>query len=78
MKKIREFAAAPDVVAVGVLHDLNLAARFADNIVLLNEARVVAHGTAAEVFTIERIESVFGVKATFVPLEGAGLYLNFD
>ena len=78
MKKIREFAAAPDVVAVGVLHDLNLAARFADNIVLLNEARVVGHGTAAEVFTIERIESVFGVKATFVPLEGAGLYLNFD
>ena len=78
MKKIREFAAAPDVVAVGVLHDLNLAARFADHIVLLNEARVVANGTAAEVFTIERIESVFGVKATFVPLEGSGLYLNFD
>jgi len=78
MKKIREFATAPDVVTVGVLHDLNLAARFADHIVLLNAAHVVASGTAAEVFTIERIESVFGVKASFVPLERSGLYLAFE
>src|SRR5512140_3105935 len=33
MKKVREFAAAPDVVTVGVVHDLNLAARFADQLV---------------------------------------------
>ncbi|HYK22880.1 MAG TPA: ATP-binding cassette domain-containing protein, partial [Pyrinomonadaceae bacterium] len=42
MKKVRAFAEAPDVVIVGVVHDLNLAARFADNIVMLNDARVIA------------------------------------
>ena len=78
MKKIKEFAAASDVVTVGVVHDLNLAARFADHIVLLNEARIVASGTAAEVLTTERIHAVFGVRPTFVPSSDSGLHLIFD
>ena len=75
MKKIRRFAAATDVVTVGVVHDLNLATQFADNIVLLDKGRVVAHGIAAEVLTVERIHDVFGVKATFLPDASSGLHL---
>jgi iron complex transport system ATP-binding protein len=78
MKKIREFSAASDVVTVGVVHDLNLAARFADHIVLLNEARIVASGTPAEVLTTERIHSVFGVHPTFVPSSDSGIHLIFN
>jgi iron complex transport system ATP-binding protein len=78
MKKVRVFTDAPDVVTVGVVHDLNLAARFADQIVLLNEGRVVANGTAPEVLTAERIRDVFGVEPTFVPVEQSGVYLVFD
>jgi iron complex transport system ATP-binding protein len=78
MKKVRGFADAPDVVTVGVLHDLNLAARFADQIVLLNRGTVVATGTAAEVLTTDRIRDVFGVEPTFVPVKQAGVHLIFD
>src|SRR5215216_558813 len=78
MKKIREFAATSDVVSVGVVHDLNLAARFADHIVLLSEARIVASGTPSEVLTTERIHSVFGVNPTLVPSGDSGLHLIFD
>ena len=78
LKKIRRFTDAPDVVTVGVVHDLNLAARFADQIVLLNEGRVVANGTPAEVLTAERIEAVFAVKPTFIPSEHSGVHLVFD
>lgn len=78
LKKIRKFTDAPDVVTVGVVHDLNLAARFADQIVLLNEGRVVANGTPAEVLTAERIEAVFAVKPTFIPSEHSGVHLFFD
>ena len=77
MKKVRAFA-APDVVAVGVVHDLNLAARFADQIVLLNHGRVTASGAPAEVLTHERIRDVFGVEPTFVPAGQSGLHLIFD
>ena len=78
MKKVRGFADAPDVVTVGVVHDLNLAARFADQIVLLNNGRVVATGVAADVLTAGRIRDVFGVEPTFVPVEQSGVHLLFD
>ena len=78
LKKIRTFTDAPDVVTVGVVHDLNLAARFADQIVLLNKRRVVANGTPAEVLTAERIQQVFEVTPTFVPSEHSGVHLIFN
>jgi iron complex transport system ATP-binding protein len=78
MKKVRAFADASDVVTVGVVHDLNLAARFADQIVLLDQGRVVAAGSPADVLTRERIRGVFGVEPTFVTVGQSGLHLIFD
>ncbi len=78
MKKVREFASAPDVVTVGVVHDLNLAARFADHIVMLNNGRAIANGSPEEVLTKELIKEVFEVEPVFVPVEGGGMHLLFD
>ena len=78
MKKLRGFAAAPDIITVGVVHDLNLAARFADQIVLLDLGRVVASGRADEVLTSDRIRTVFGVEPTFVPVKDSGVHLIFN
>ncbi len=78
MNKIRNFTDASDVVTVGVVHDLNLAARFADQIVLLSQGRIVASGTPTEVLTAARIRDVFQVETTFVPVEKTGVHLVFD
>ncbi len=78
MKKVQTFTKAPDVVTVGVVHDLNLAARFADQIVLLNQGRVVATGTPAEVLTADLIHEVFAVAPTFVQVPQSGVHLVFD
>jgi iron complex transport system ATP-binding protein len=78
MKKVRDFAAASDVVTVGVVHDLNLAARFADQVVLIDKGSVVADGAPREVLTAERIRDVFGVEPTFVTTGQSGLHLMFD
>ncbi|MFN2531689.1 MAG: heme ABC transporter ATP-binding protein [Pyrinomonadaceae bacterium] len=78
MKKVRSFASAPNVVTVGVVHDLNLAARFADQVVLMNESKVVAVGTSGEVLTADHISTVFGVEPTFVTLPDSGMHLIFD
>jgi len=45
------------------LHDLNLAARYCDHLVLLDRARVVAAGTPEAILTSELIGSVYGVEA---------------
>jgi len=78
MKRIRSFTAAGNVVTVGVVHDLNLAARFADQILMLNGGRIVANGTPAEVLTTERISQVFGVQPTMVQTHDSGLHLIFN
>jgi ABC-type cobalamin/Fe3+-siderophores transport systems, ATPase components len=78
MKKVRAFAGDRDVVTVGVVHDLNLAARFADQIVLLNHGRLVATGAATDVLTVDLIQATFGVKPTFVAGNGSGVHLFFD
>jgi iron complex transport system ATP-binding protein len=78
MKKVREFTSSPDVVTVGVVHDLNLAARFADHLVVINDGKIIASGKPDEVLTKERIVEVFEVEPTFVPIEGMGVHLVFD
>ncbi|WP_018632524.1 ABC transporter ATP-binding protein [Neomegalonema perideroedes] len=48
---------------IAVLHDLNLAARHADHLVLLAPGRLVAQGTPEEVLTPEHVEDAFGMRA---------------
>lgn len=78
MKKVRVFTDAPDVVTVGVVHDLNLAARFADQIVLMNHGKVIAAGAGGEVLTSDLIRNVFAVEPTFIPVPESGVHLIFD
>ena len=60
MRALRSVAAEGCGV-IAVLHDLNLAAAFADRVVLLADGRIVAVGTPAEVFREDRLSDVFGV-----------------
>jgi iron complex transport system ATP-binding protein len=78
MKKVREFAAASDAVTVGVVHDLNLAARFSDDIVLMNKGRIISAGPTTTVLTPDRIREIFGVEAEFVETSPSSLHLIFS
>lgn len=49
-----------------VLHDLNLAARYADRLVFLRKGRVAAVGTPKELMTEAIIEAVFDVKSMLI------------
>lgn len=43
-----------------ITHQLNLAARFADRLLLLDRGRAVAEGSPTEVLTAERLSALFG------------------
>lgn len=49
------------VAVVAVLHDLNLASAFADEIVVMSEGRIVARGAPAAVLDDALVSEVFGV-----------------
>ena len=57
--------AAHDGGAVlAIVHDLALAARFGDRVIMMERGRLVADGAARDVLTPERIADVFAVEAT--------------
>lgn len=53
--------------AIAVLHDLNLAAQFADNVLLLKQGKIVSHGIPEEVFTKETISKVYNFPCIVCP-----------
>lgn len=52
---------------VVVLHDLNLAARYAQRLVAMKDGVLVASGTPAEVLTEQLLADVFDLEARIVP-----------
>ncbi|UMG93955.1 ABC transporter ATP-binding protein [Nocardioides sp. TF02-7] len=56
--------------AVVVLHDLNLAARYCDDLVLLDRGRVARAGSPDEVLEPELLERVYGIGVTRTHLDG--------
>ena len=51
---------------VMVLHDLNLAARYADRLIAMSQGRVHAAGEPAEVLTSEVVQEVFGMGSRVI------------
>jgi iron complex transport system ATP-binding protein len=64
-------------MVVAIMHNLTLAARFADDIALVDSGRLKAHATPVEVLTEERLASSFGISA-HVSQEADGLVVVAD
>jgi iron complex transport system ATP-binding protein len=58
---------------LAVVHDLALAARFADRVLVMQDGRIVAHGAPAETLDPARIAEVFGVETQMLPFDGASI-----
>lgn len=56
------------LLVVAVTHDLNLAAHYADHVVMLHRGLLTGVGTPQEVITTEALRSVFDVSATIRPV----------
>lgn len=51
-----------DMVTVVVLHDINIALRHSDHVVMMKAGRIVASGVPSEVITPQSLAEVYGVR----------------
>lgn len=63
MELMKKIVKSKGISAIMALHDLNLASRYADKIIMMREGKIFAAGNPASVITVENIEKVYSVKA---------------
>ncbi|MCQ2079221.1 MAG: ABC transporter ATP-binding protein [archaeon] len=70
MNMVSKIVAERGVSAVAIIHDLDLALRYCDRVLLLHDGKVHAFGPAEEVLTKENIRTVYNVDAEVVEMFG--------
>lgn len=60
------------------LHDLNLAVKFADRVVLLKDGKIYANGKPGDVLTPEAVRDVYGVESEIVTTEKGRYILSYE
>ncbi|ARU05878.1 iron ABC transporter [Comamonas serinivorans] len=78
MRLVQELARERGMIAILVLHDLQIAARWSDGVVMLSQGAVVAMGTPAEAITPATLARVYGVQARVEHCSRGGLQIMVD
>ncbi|WP_232418103.1 AAA family ATPase [Methyloversatilis thermotolerans] len=68
----REFARQRGCAVMAIVHDLNLAARYADRMLLLDHGRVLAEGEPEQVLRSPCLASAFGLRCRLINDAGSG------
>jgi iron complex transport system ATP-binding protein len=63
LERVRDYARESGACVAIALHDLTLAAQFADRMIGLKDGRVIAAGLAEEVLTPLYLQAMYGIKA---------------
>nr|WP_086939681.1 ABC transporter ATP-binding protein [Thaumasiovibrio occultus] len=62
LQLIRQLVDELKLGVIVVIHDINLAARFSDEIVALHSGKLIASGDAATVFTPQTLQQIYGLE----------------
>jgi len=69
-KTLRNMSREKDILVIIISHDLNIAAKYADNMILMHEGGIYAVGSPGEVITEENLRVVYGVDSEVMPVDG--------
>lgn len=72
MQVMRKRVIEKGLTVIAAIHDLNLAAAFCDDCLVLKDGHIFANGTVNEIFTTDLLETVFAVNGTVEQAPGAG------
>ena len=69
MEILRKLMRKQKVTTIIAIHDLNMAARYSDRVVMMKRGKIIAAGKPEEVLTGHNLEFVYGIKANVKMVE---------
>lgn len=75
-KNLREIVKLQERGAVAVIHDMNLAAQYCDEIIMLKDGEIKFSGAPDKVLTSENIDEIFNVKSKIFEKDGERFILT--
>lgn len=76
MHKVIHLLKSQDIVVIGVVHDLNLAAKFGDYILLLLDGKVLSAGDRNKVLSLQNIQTAYRLEP-FIHLQDNEMHIFF-
>ncbi|MDQ6421598.1 ABC transporter ATP-binding protein [Paenibacillus sp. LHD-117] len=73
LDKVRSWQREEGLLVVAVLHDLNLAAMYCDELIALHQGKVLANGKPSDVIEPATIERMYETRATIIRHPGSGV-----
>jgi iron complex transport system ATP-binding protein len=72
LERVAQWVSSQSLTAISVTHHLNIAARFADRMVLLRAGSVIGQGPPSDVMTEDLLRAAFQWPVTVMDLPGVG------
>lgn len=69
-KLLRKLSEEKHILVIMICHDINIAAKYSDRIILLNEGTIFAIGTPQEVITEGNLAAVYRVRSKIIDDDG--------
>jgi len=74
---VQQLARERNLGVVVVLHDVNMAARFCDEIIALHSGKLIARGAPGEIMTPAELETIYGIPMVVMPSPDRSHLISF-
>lgn len=71
MEILRKLVRKRGLTAIIAIHDLNMAAKYSDRVVMMKDGKIIAGGEPGEVLNRENLKAVYGIRANVKYVEEA-------
>jgi iron complex transport system ATP-binding protein len=78
IRLLKELSVKKGITVIMISHDLNLASKYSDNVVMMSEGSIFAVGKPEEVINYENIKKVYGVESEIIVRDGRPLMILQD
>lgn len=66
MELIKDLSQKRKITIVVILHDLNHALKYCDQVIMLNQGKIYKHGCPSEVVTSQNIKAIYGIDVYMI------------